>query len=204
MQGLVVYAISIDDVRDIFRAPPQLAERLRAVAAERMPAPARPRRSWFAPLMRRDPATEVDPARPSRVDIDTMLTGAYIPPDRLEQSWQLLTVWLEELSAARCTIPWDRDAFDRVEWDLARAELNSDYSLRSLADRPLAIPLRPQPDQVVGYAKRVHAVEALEEYRRVLADPELTDESRAWLEPVAGVLEVVKADERLDAVVAGW
>ena len=58
-------------------------------------------------------------------------------------------------------------------------------------------------DAVVGNVFVQPSAAVLEEYRRVLADPELSNESRAWLEPVAGVLEVVKADERLDVVVAG-
>ncbi|MFD0866055.1 hypothetical protein ACFQ06_09555, partial [Tessaracoccus lubricantis] len=161
------------------------------------------RRNWFGPLMRRDPATEVDPRLPMRGDVDALLTGAYIPPDRMAQSWQVFLAWLDDLSAARREIPWDPAAFERVEWDLARCGLNSDYSLRSLADRQLAVPLRPLPGQVVGYAKRVHAVEALEDYRRVLANPELTDEARGWLEPVVEVLEAVSADDRLDVAVVG-
>lgn len=203
MLRLGVYAISIDDVRDIFRAPPELAEGLRAVAAERFAPPQPPRRSWFAPLMRRDPATEVDPTSPLRTDVDALLTGAYIPPDRTAQSWRILTAWLEELAAEHRSLPWDAEAFDRVEWDLGRCGLNSDYSLRSLAERQLAVPLRPLPGQVVGYAKRVHALEALEDYRRVLANPECAPESHAWLEPVVEVLEAVAADERLDVAVVG-
>ncbi|MCG6568629.1 hypothetical protein [Tessaracoccus sp. ZS01] len=203
MHRLVVYAISIDEVRDIFRAPVPLAERLRAVAAERFAAPQPSRRHWFGPLMRRDPANEVDPSLPQRTDVDALLTGAYIPPDRMAPSWHLFQAWLDELSAARRDIPWDAETFDRVEWDLARGGLNSDYSLRSLADRQLAVPLRPLPGQVVGYAKRVHAVEALEDYRRVLTNPELSDEARSWLQPVVEVLEAVASDERLDVAVVG-
>lgn len=203
MQRLVVYAISIDDVRDIFRAPPELAEGLRTVAEERFAPPRPPRRTWFAPLMRRDPATEVDPSLPLRTDVDALLAGAYIPPERAAQSWQILSAWLEEMAAEHRSLPWDAEAFDRIEWDLARCGLNSDYSLRSLADRQLSVPLRPLPEQVVGYAKRVHAIEALDEYRRVLANPECAPESRGWLEPVAEVLEAVREDERLDVAVVG-
>ena len=205
MQRLVVYAISIDDVRDIFRAPPRLAQRLRAVAAERFATPRPARRSWFAPLMRRDPATEVDASQPLSSDVEAMLSGSYIAPQRAPQCWRLFTVWLEELAAAHRSLPWDSEAFEQAEWDLARCGLNSDYSLRSLADRRLAVPLLPQPGQVVGYAKRVHALEALEDYRQVLANPECSPASRAWLEPVVEVLQALRNDERLEvaAVLSG-
>lgn len=203
MQRLVVYAISIDDVRDIFRAPEPLAERLRAVAAERFAEPKPPRRSWFGPLMRRDPATEVDPSRPLRTDVDALLTGAYIGPDRTAQGWRILHAWMEELSAAHRSIAWDAEAFDRIEWDLAKCGLNSDYSLRSLAERQLGSPLRPLPGQVVGYAKRIHALEAIGEYRRVLANPECQPESHGWLEPIVEVLEAVAAGDGLDVAVVG-
>ena len=203
MQRLVVHAMSIDDVRDIFRAPPPLAERLRAVAAERFATPHPSRRTWFAPLTRRDPATEVDASRPLRTDVDALLTGAYIAPERVPQSWTIFMAWLEELSVAHREIPYDGAAFERVEWDLARCGLNSDYALRSLAERQLGVPLRPMPHQVAGYAKRVHALEALEDFRRVLDNPECAAESRAWLEPVVDVLESVAATEGPDVVVVG-
>ena len=89
MQQLVACAISIDDVRDIFGAAPALAERLRGLAAQRL-APASPaKRRWFGPVLRRDRDDAVDPRTPTPGDVDTLLAGGYVEPDRLPQCWTL-------------------------------------------------------------------------------------------------------------------
>lgn len=203
MHQLVACAIAIDDVRDIFGASPALAERLRASAAAHFAHPAPERRTWLRPLMRRDPAFAVDPAAPSTPDVDALLAGGYIAPDRVAPSWRILIAWLEELADATRRVPWDAAAFERIEWNLARAGLNSDYSLRSLTDRDLGIPLRPLPGHAAGYAKHVHAVETLAGIRAAFGHPELTDEDRAFLAPIVEVLEVAAGQPRLDVVVVG-
>ncbi len=203
MQQLVACAIAIDDVRDIFGASPALAERLRASAAARFARPAPERRSWLRPLMRRDPAFAVDPSAPSTPDVDALLSGGYIAPDRVAPSWRILIGWLDDLSAATRRVVWDAAAFERIEWNLARAGLNSDYSLRSLTDRDLGIPLRPLPGHAAGYAKHVHVVETLAGIRAAFDHPEVTAEDRAFLAPILEVLEAAAGQPRLDVVVVG-
>ena len=203
MQQLVACAIAIDDVRDIFGASPALADRLRASAATHFARPAPEPRSWLRPLLRRDPSTAVDPAAPSSADVDALLDGGFIAPDRVAPSWRVLIAWLEELAAATRRVVWDEAAFERTEWNLARAGLNSDYSLRSLADRDLSISLRIPPGQVAGYAKHVHAVEALAGLRAAFNHPELTDEDRRFLTPIVEVLTVAAGQPHLDVVVVG-
>lgn len=202
MLRLVVFAMRIDDVRDIFGADPALAERLRAVAVARFAEPQPARRHWFKPMLRRDPDTEVRTDRPLRTDVDALLSGGYVEPDRLPAAWQILTAWLEDLSTAQTEVAWDSDRFDRVEWDLARAGLNSDYSLRRLADRQLGSPLRALPGQVVGYAKAVHVAETAAAVRDALQNPELPPETAAFVTPILEVLTVA-ADRGLDVVVVG-
>ena len=203
MQQLVACAIAIDDVRDIFGASPALADRLRASAATHFARPAPEPRSWLRPLLRRDPSTAIDPAAPSSADVDALLDGGYIAPDRVAPSWRVLIAWLEELAAATRRVVWDEAAFERTEWNLARAGLNSDYSLRSLADRDLGISLRIPPGQVAGYAKHVHAVETLAGLRSAFDHPELTDEDRRFLTPIVEVLTVAAGQPHLDVVVVG-
>lgn len=201
MQQLTLYAIAIDDVRDIFGASPELADRLRRVAATRFAPPPQPKKKgWFKPLMRQDPDSVVDPSQPSGTDVEVLLSGGFVKPDRAAQCWAILTTWLEELATAHVRIPFDPAAFERIEWDLARAGLNSDYSLRNLAERDLALPLRPLPGAFAGYAKHVHVVESLEALREARANPDLTAESIAVVDPILGVLAAVPTDERLDLV----
>ncbi len=200
MQELVSCAISIDDVRDIFGAAPDVADALRTSAATRPGAPQQQGRGWLRPLLKRDRTLEVDVAAPSKQDIETLLAGAHIPPDRMVPSWRILTGWVEDLAARSSRVPWDQAAFDALEWNLARAGLNSDYSLRRLADRDLGIPLHPLTGQVAGYAKHVHAVETLAQLRAVEPNPELDSTDRRLLAPIMEVLDAVATDPRLDIV----
>lgn len=203
MQELVSCAISIDDVRDIFGATPEVAQSLRTLAEERAAPAQSPTRGWLRPLLKRDRPLEVDQSAPSRQDVDTLLAGAHIPPDRIAPSWRILTGWVERLATRSAREPWDQAAFDALEWDLARAGMNSDFSLRRLADRDLGIPLRPLPGQVAGYAKHVHVVGTLDALRRVYDHPELDAADRRLLDPILGVLDAAAADPRLDVVTIG-
>jgi len=204
MHTLRLFVISIDAVRDIFGADPALAERLRASAAARFaPAPAeRPTSllSRLGPLRRRAPATEVDASQPLAGDVEALLAGGYVPPDRQRQGWQVLLHWLGELSAADETLLVDD--LDAREFDLACAGLASDHSLRHLAGRQLGLPLRPPPGALVGYARHGQAVEAL----HALEDLEATAgaefaEAIARTGPVRAMLEVVAGDPALDLVI---
>lgn len=200
MQRLALFAIAIDDVRDIFGAHADLAERLRDVAATRFAPPVR-KRSFFRPLLTRDPALGVDPALPSRRDVDALLAGGYIEPERLPQSWAIFTAWLEELSSAAVRADWDAAQFERIEWNLATAGLSSDFSLRRLAERPLGVPLHPLPGQLTGYCKHVHAVDTLHALTATLANPKVSDEAARLARQVSEVLRATGS--ALDVVVVG-
>ncbi|MDO5083691.1 MAG: hypothetical protein Q4D89_09840 [Arachnia propionica] len=153
MRAMQLYGIAIDDVRDIFGAPPERAEQLRRVAAARFPAPTAKRR-WG--LFKREPALEVDPTRPLSSDVDALLAGQFVAPDRLPQSWQLLQAWLEELSCTHTTIT--HESLDNIEFDLARRGLPSTHSIRRLGERSLGIPLGNEPGMHTGYSHHAHAV----------------------------------------------
>lgn len=204
MHTLRLFAISIDAVRDVFGADAQLAERLRTAAAARFgPPPQDSAPKGFLArlgLARREPTLEVDPRQPLASDVEAVLAGGYVPPERMGQAWQLLLLFLEELSSAAAT--QTVADVDDLEFDLARAGLASDFSLRQLAGRPLGTPLRPDPEYLTGYAKHVHAVETAEALTAVAADAD--DEFKAVLasiEPTRRVLAAVAANPTLDLVV---
>lgn len=205
MRTLRLYGIGIDAVRDIFGADPELAERLRASArtlGDATPAERRTLLGKLGPLFKRAPATEVDANRPLARDVDALLSGGYVPPDRASQSWQVMHVWLGDL--ADCVTTVTIDDLDDVEFDLARVGLSSEFSLRRLAERDLGIPLRPLPGQVVGYAKHRQAVETHHELARVLADPlddaPLRSGTQDAIQPLMAFLEQVADTEAADVV----
>ncbi len=160
MHRLRLFAININDVRDIFGANAELAARLRDIAAQHF-APKRsdrPLLGRIGPLFSRQRATEVDTRHPLSGDVEAMLCGGHLSPERLPQCWQLLLLWLEALSAQHLAMTID--GLEDIEFELARAGLPSTFSLRSLAARQLGTALRPVEGQVVGYSKHDHVVEA--------------------------------------------
>lgn len=153
------YALGIDEVRDIFGAPPELAARLRSAAASAFPPPETPKRgllNWLGPLRKRDERLVVDPHNPQAADVDTLLSGRFCPPDRLAAAWRLLTIWLEDLSWGELTMEVTAEQFDELEFSLARAGLPSPLSLGTLLANDPQLPLLPPPGSSVGYAKHRH------------------------------------------------
>lgn len=200
MHTLRLFAISIDAVRDVFGADPALAERLRAVAARHFAPPTRPRPKGVLGLFRRDRELEVDASQPIASDVEALLAGGYVPPERTRQGWLVLLAWLEDLAAANSVVVVEE--LDTLEFDLARAGLHSDYSMRNLAAQPLGTILRPLPGQTVGYAKHANAIETLDALTALKQTAE--DEFEAVIartNPVVEVLAAVAADPSLDLVV---
>ena len=193
MRAMRLFGIRIDDVRDIFGAPPEVAAALSTVFADHYPTPAMKRR-WG--LFRRNPDLEVDPSHPLKQDAESLLTGGFVPQERLEQCWEVFLVWLEHLAGPTAQIDYRR--LDSVEFDLARRGLPSTLSVNHLGQRPLGIPLMPLPGMKAGYGHHAHAVatrEALEEI-----DPETLDEAtRAIVAPLLSFLR--ELSEPQDVVV---
>lgn len=204
MHQLRVFAISINDVRDIFGADAALADRCRAAAAKRF-APVLRKRTMLeriGPLFARDRTREVDPRLPLTGDVDALLSGGHIPADRLPQSWILLDAWLEEISTG--TLSVTLADLDATEFELARAGLPSEFSLRGLGTRELGIPLHSLPGQHVGYSKHAHAVATAPHLR--LAHDVAAENPAAALDAVTGLVEFLEGfsrepDDALDLVV---
>lgn len=173
METLRLHGIGIDAVRDIFGAQGEHATRLRGILAERLAPPRQTSGGLLdriGPLFRRAPRTEVDPRRPLAGDVDALLAGEFIPPERLPQAWQLFSVLLDELAHTSATLSCTD--FDAIEFDLARNGLSSEFSLRRLAEREVGVPLRPLPGQVFGYSRHLQAVETRTALYQMQAHPQ--------------------------------
>lgn len=203
MRRLRLFGISIDAVRDIFGANEDLAGRLNAVLAREF-APTNPKSPGLigrlGPLFKRAPDTEVNAALPLPSDAEALLAGSYVKPERLPQAWQLMLVWLTELSLASTQISFED--LDAIEFDLARNGLSSDFSLRNLAERELGIPLRPLSGQVVGYCRHLHAQETRTALESVVRDSNdaLQGETLAVINPLLELLNAIRGDEQLDLI----
>lgn len=193
-----LYAIAIDDVRDMFGADEALADELTRAAMGAFPDQ-RPRRRSFLPLTRRPPELVVDHTAPTRDDLSILLSGGYVDPDRMPATWRLFRALMEHRSSAHITVDVAPEAFEAAEFDLARAGLDTFYSLRRLGDRQLGVPLRGLEGRITGYAKHVHVIETAAALRAVIADVEPT--TRGIVDQVLGMCDVVAPDDRLDLVV---
>lgn len=95
MGELRLYAIGIDEVRDVFRASPELAAELRRVAETAYPPkttpPAPGLLGKLGPLFRRPAgAPVVSPDTPVEADVADLLAARFIRPERQPAAWRLL------------------------------------------------------------------------------------------------------------------
>lgn len=198
MGSVRLWAIAIDEVREIFGASPEVAARLRAVAADRFAtattaAPGLLGR--LGPVFRRPPeAPVVRPGVPSGSDVDTLLAGRYVPPHRLSASWELLEAWLDTLAWGGTGREETETGINEFDFDLARAEVSARHGLRSLLTTDLGIPLLPCPGLAAGWTRHAHAEQLATAWRAALprlqpAHQNAASALLAWLDGFPGWIE---------------
>jgi hypothetical protein len=182
--GVRLWAVSITDVRSLFHPTGDLADRLRGDVPFQVLTPSK--QSWFKPLLKRDPGAPLLAAdSPLPSDVDKLLHGHFVPPDRLVPSWQIVGHWLDRLASANLRLEIDKATAERLDFDLARAGVASHFGLRTLWARDAALPLRPLPGSDVGYQRYAVAVELGEAWRASLPSLEgsadLVEHVSDWL-----------------------
>lgn len=192
MGELRLYAISIDRARDMVGAAPQEAERLRAVATESFrvaaPAPARGLLGRLGgPLLRRPPQAPVVPHElPLPSDVDALLGGRYVQPERLRHAWRVVEAWLAHDAVGSLVLPTSRPVLEQIEFELARAGLSSDFALAGLLRGDARIGLRPAPGMRVGYAKNHRVLATSRALEACL--PQVQPATREQIAPLAEFL----------------
>ena len=176
-EELRLWAINVDLFRQCFAAPPELAEKLREVT-DSMTATSSSNKpggllSKLGPLLRHPPtAPVIRPGIPNRQDGESMMTSRYIASDRLSASWILAQAWLDSLATAHTTIPLPRTQFDELEFDLVRAGVPTQISIRHLWRHSIDIPLRVTDDMTVGYMEHPTVLYLVEQWKNALPDLE--------------------------------
>lgn len=174
MGSLRLYAIAIDEVRDIFCAPGDIASTLRAVAAEKFASsgPAAPGLlGKLGPVFRRAPdAPVVRPGVPSGSDVEDMLAGLYVAPHRLSACWALLEAWIAALAWGSIGKEFTKTEFNEFDFDLARAAVPARYGVLDLVKTDLGIAMMTAPGLAAGYVRREHALAMAEAWRSAIGE----------------------------------
>lgn len=188
-----LYAVGIDELRDLFSGSPETAARLRALAADAFaPSPTPPERRTLlgkigGPLMKRPVGAPVRrPGEPTASDLEALLAGHYLPPERLDAGWALVRLWLEDAAWGTFTKELDEASIDELDFALCGGGVEAQFSLRKLFNDRLALPLAAAAGSVSGYVRAGHALGMAEAYRAASGwlDPargELVGELAAWL-----------------------
>jgi hypothetical protein len=174
MGELRLYAIGIDEVRGMFGARPDDQQRLREVAARAL-APAQdtaPRGGLITklgPIFRRPPAaTVISPTQPVPQDVDVLLAGAYIPPDRTGATWRLLETLVQGTAWGSTLMSLTPESLDDLDFALARGGVTSAVGLRHLLNSSLSLSLVPVRGLTAGWHPHEKALAMAGAYRAAL------------------------------------
>lgn len=170
MTELRLYAVGIDEVRDIFGADAALADRLMAAAKVRwfdnIPEPRRGILDKIGPLTKKAllPAT---PDMPTRADAEALLAGRYVAPERTLPAWRLLEGWVSVLAHDTLRLPMSAPDLDQLDFDLVAAGMPAELAIERAFRHETRVPLRPLPGMRIGYAKHAQALATADALRRV-------------------------------------
>ncbi|MFZ2625386.1 MAG: hypothetical protein WAX29_09140 [Propionibacterium sp.] len=190
MATMLLFTIGIDEVRDLFGAGPDLAARLRTLSAPFLSSGEPDHHGSRRARRARRPASPPHAAASTRAldtaELEELIAGRYVEPGRLGAAWQMVTVWLDDLS-------WDRARLDATpeqlsDWDfqLAVAGLASEFGLARLEGRDAQIPLLPGRGLRVGYVHRNHVLASWRHIEQCL--PALEENTRTAIAPVTELL----------------
>ena len=192
MGELRLYALGIDELRGIVGGRDGTAE-LRE-AARRAFAPAEPPKSTgligkLGPLFRRTPdAPVVSPTDPVPRDVDVLLAGAYISPERMGASWRVLEVLTQHRCWGSTRLPLNPQSLDDLDFALARGGVAAAVGLGHLLRSNTDVRLIPVQGLTVGWHRHDKALAMAEAYRAAM--PQIkTDEQRELVSELVGWLD---------------
>ncbi len=177
MGELRLYAIGIDEVRDMFGAPDQAVGRLREQARAAFVPQQQPAGhtggllAKLGPIFRRVPGAPVlDPEDPGPEDVDRLLAGGYVPADRNAATWRVLEVLIRANAWGSTALTLTGEQLDDLDFALARGGVHAAAGLRHLLTRPTELPLIPPPGLLVGFHTGDQATWMAASYREALTE----------------------------------
>ena len=193
MGELRLYAIGIEEVRGMFGAPPQVADHLREVAQRAFAPPSLEARggllSKLGPIFKRVPAAPViSPTQPEPHDVEVLLAGAYVPPDRTGATWRLLETLVQGIAWGSTRMGLTAQELDDLDFALARGGASASVGLRHLLNSAPSLNLIPVQGLRVGWHPHQKAVAMAAAYRlampgiKIAEQREMINSLTMWLE----------------------
>ena len=151
---LRLYALGIDEARDLFGVTEERRDDIRRLARSALglePPPQRTR--LWAALFRDDPhrpAGAADPDAPTMVDVEAMLSGRHVAPDRKAARWRLTEILVSSLAHDRLRLDAGPQLVDTTDFALASVGAPAGLGIRALIDTPATLPLLPLPGVRLG------------------------------------------------------
>jgi len=193
MGELRLYAVGIEEVRGMFGASPQVAEHLREVARRAFAPPAVEAPSGLlsklGPIFKRVPATPViSPTQPEPHDVEVLLAGAYVPPDRTGATWRLLETLVQGIAWGSTRMSLTPQSLDDLDFALARGGVAAAVGLRHLLNSAMSLNLVPVQGLTVGWHPYHKAVAMAAAYRSAIQGIK-TEEQREMIKSLTTWLD---------------
>ena len=181
MGELRLYAIGIEEMRGIYGAEPRQVDGLREAARQAFTTERPEQRgllSKLGPIFRRPPATQVlSPTQPEPRDVETLLAGAYLPPDRMGATWRVLEALVQARAWGSTLMSLTAQAVDDLDFALARGGVSAAVGLRHLLTSNTDVTLIPVQGLTVGWHRHDKAIAMAGAYRAAM--PQIkTEEQR--------------------------
>ena len=147
----------------MFGASPAVADHLREVARNAFAPPPEDGRhgllSKLGPIFRRVPATPViSPTQPEPHDVEVLLAGAYVPPDRMGATWRLLETLVQGIAWGSTRMSLTEHSLSDLDFALARGGVSAAVGIRHLLENKASLNLIPVQGLTVGWHRHEKAL----------------------------------------------
>ena len=170
----------------MFGASPAVAEHLRGVAQRAFAPPVEAGRpgllAKLGPIFRRVPAAPViSPTQPEPQDVEVLLAGAYIPPDRMGATWRLLETLVQGTAWGSTRMRLTEPELNDLDFALARGGVSAAVGIRHLLNSNPGLTLIPVQGLTVGWHPHDKALAMNDAYRLAMREIK-TDEQREMVQ----------------------
>ena len=207
MGELRLYAIGLAEVRGVFGASDEVAASLRGLAQQAFaPAPDAARTGLLAklgPIFRRPPTTQViSPTQPEPHDVEVLLAGGYVRPERTGATWRVLETLVCGMAWGSTRLSLTSETLDDLDFALARGGVSAAVGLRHLLDTGTGLNLVPVQGLTVGHHRYETALAMAGAYRAALPQIESAEQQQvinalaSWLDGFVPWSQVAAAQGR--------